>query len=225
MTDRLLIIAARNGSTRVKRKNFLNFFNKPIIFYSIETAIKSNIFKKIHVSTDNIFFGRKISKKYKIDVDYNRPKNLSNNTVGLMQVFNYVIKKYNHKDIYFDEIWFLSACAPLIIPFDLIKASKKFAKSSCDMMLSVAKYSQPIERAFLKKNNRIFSASSKNIKKNTQLFNTHYFHTGSFGAFKKKYFISKSHSIFGYELPIYRSVDIDNKEDLKLTKFLFKAQF
>ena len=53
MIKRLLIIPARVGSKRIKNKNFKKFNGKPIIFYSIESALKSNIFCEIHVSTDN----------------------------------------------------------------------------------------------------------------------------------------------------------------------------
>jgi len=222
---RLLIIPARKGSTRIKNKNFINFYGKPIINYSIEKAIKAKIFHTIHLSTDSYFYGKKTMKDFKIDVDFNRPKKLSNNTTGLLKVFKYVINKYKKRKMFFDQIWFISACSPLIKTSDLISASKYFNKSNCDQMLSVSKYSQPIERAFTKKNEKIFPVVPNKLKRNTQRFKRHYFHTGSFGAFKNDYFKKNSHNILGYELPIYRSVDIDNNDDLKLTKVLFKSQF
>ena len=52
-TKRLLVIPARSGSKRIKNKNFKNFKGKPIISYSILTALKSKIFDKIVVSTDD----------------------------------------------------------------------------------------------------------------------------------------------------------------------------
>ena len=39
MIKRLLIIPARVGSKRIKNKNFKKFNGKPIIFYSIESAL------------------------------------------------------------------------------------------------------------------------------------------------------------------------------------------
>ena len=50
---RLLIIPARSGSKRIKNKNIKFFFNKPMIHYSIQTALKSKLFDEIHVSTDS----------------------------------------------------------------------------------------------------------------------------------------------------------------------------
>ena len=53
MIRRLAIIPARKGSKRIKNKNIKLFFNKPILFYSIEKAIESKIFSSIHISTDS----------------------------------------------------------------------------------------------------------------------------------------------------------------------------
>ena len=49
----LAIIPARHGSKRIKNKNIKIFFGKPIIYYAIKNAIKSNIFNDIIVSTDS----------------------------------------------------------------------------------------------------------------------------------------------------------------------------
>ena len=51
--NRLLVIPARSGSKRIKNKNFKLFKNKPIISYSISTALKSKLFDKIIISTNN----------------------------------------------------------------------------------------------------------------------------------------------------------------------------
>ena len=60
----ICIIPARGGSKRIKNKNIKNFFDKPLIYYSIKAAIKSNIFDKIIVSTDSKKIAS-IAKKYR----------------------------------------------------------------------------------------------------------------------------------------------------------------
>ena len=50
---RIAIITARGGSKRIPKKNIKEFCGKPIIAYSIEAAINSNIFDEIMVSTDS----------------------------------------------------------------------------------------------------------------------------------------------------------------------------
>ncbi len=49
----IAIIPARGGSKRIPRKNIESFLGKPIIAYSIETALKSNLFDEVMVSTDD----------------------------------------------------------------------------------------------------------------------------------------------------------------------------
>ena len=50
---KICLISARERSKRIKNKNIINFLGKPIISYSIITAIKSKLFDKVIVSTDS----------------------------------------------------------------------------------------------------------------------------------------------------------------------------
>ena len=96
MKKRLLIIPARKGSKRIKNKNRKIFFGKPIIEYAITTALKSKIFNCIHVSTDCKII-KKISRKYNLNTEFDRPKNLSDDKTKLLKVFDYVVKKFKAK--------------------------------------------------------------------------------------------------------------------------------
>ena len=53
MIKRLAIIPARSGSKRIKNKNLKLFYGKPLIYYSIKALKESNIFSKIHISSDS----------------------------------------------------------------------------------------------------------------------------------------------------------------------------
>ena len=57
--NRICIIPIRSGSKTIKDKNIKLIKKRPLIFYSLNEAIKSKIFREIIISTD--------SKKY-IDV-------------------------------------------------------------------------------------------------------------------------------------------------------------
>ena len=121
--NRLLIIPARANSKRIKNKNIKIFCGHPIIYYSLQTAIKSKLFTKIHVSTDSDKIV-KILKKYNFIVDFKRPEKISTNYTQVIDVLRYVVDKYKEKGFEFDEIWSLSACAPLIEVKDLLSSSK-----------------------------------------------------------------------------------------------------
>lgn len=47
------IITARGGSKRIPRKNIRPFLGKPILEYSIETALQTELFEEVMVSTDD----------------------------------------------------------------------------------------------------------------------------------------------------------------------------
>lgn len=53
MVKRIAIIPARGGSKRIPQKNIIPFEGKPMIAWTIEAALNSNLFDKVVVSTDS----------------------------------------------------------------------------------------------------------------------------------------------------------------------------
>ena len=76
LIKRLAIVPARGGSKRIKNKNILNFCGKPMISYILDTAKRSNLFKKIHVSTDDNKI-RDIVESLGYPIDFMRPEHLA----------------------------------------------------------------------------------------------------------------------------------------------------
>ena len=72
----IAIIPARGGSKRLPRKNIKEFNGKPLIAWSITVALKSKIFDKVIVSTDDEEIAE-IAKRYGAEVPFIRPKSLS----------------------------------------------------------------------------------------------------------------------------------------------------
>ena len=65
----IAIILARGGSKRIPRKNILEFKSKPLIAWTIESALNSQVFNKVLVSTDDQEIAD-ISKKYGAEVPF-----------------------------------------------------------------------------------------------------------------------------------------------------------
>jgi hypothetical protein len=220
---RLLIIPARSGSKRIKNKNIKFFFNKRIIFYSIEAALKSKLFKKIHISTESNKYKQIIEKKLKIE--FLRPRYLSTNKTPLMKVFKYVVNNYKKKNYYFDEIWFLGACSPLVNHNDLVKMSKemKYLKKQNSLM-TIGEYQAPIQWAHkLLKCKTIIPLNKKFLKIRSQDLKKYYYDTGTVVIFKSEIFYqSKVPKYRGYILTKTKSLDIDDLGDWNLMKKLFK---
>lgn len=61
MVKNIAIIPARGGSKRIPYKNIVDFLGKPMIGWTIEAALESNLFSRVLVSTDDV----KISEEAK----------------------------------------------------------------------------------------------------------------------------------------------------------------
>jgi len=68
---KVAIIPARGGSRRIPKKNIKSFYGKPLIAYSIETALESNLFDRVIVSTDSkrlLKLPRSMEQRFRCDL-------------------------------------------------------------------------------------------------------------------------------------------------------------
>ena len=230
MIKRLAIIPARGGSKRIPEKNIYNFCGKSIISYSLEAATKSKLFDTIHVSTDSNKILNIVSRLgYKIESK--RPKSLSHDKVGLLKVLQYELNQFKKNNKYFDIVTMIFPTAPLIQSKDLIKANKLFEKFKRKYpVLTVSKFSHPIERAF-KYNGKFMSpVDKKKLKLRSQDLHKKFFDTGDF-SFHSPKLIDKCNEdskyykkFIPYEINNLNAVDIDSQEDIYLAKVLFESR-
>lgn len=150
----IAIIPARGGSKRIPRKNIKEFCGKPIIAYSIEAAIKSEIFDEIIVSTDCEEI-KEISLQYNASVPFMRSSENSNDTASSSDVIVEVIDNYEKMNKTFDTVMCLYPTAPFITEKKIKKAFDIFVESKASTMVSVVKYSFPPQRSFSIKNEKI----------------------------------------------------------------------
>ena len=225
MTNRLLIIPARGGSKRIRNKNIKNFFGKPIIFYSLSAGKKSGLFKKIHVSTESIKI-KKLVENSGYKVDFMRPKSLSLDNVHTIDVLRFVYNKYKKMGVFFDEVWNLSCCSPLIYHTDLSKAAKLLKQNKNKVVLSITEYATPIEWSYKLMKNKILKTFYNDLHKiKLQKLEKKYHDSGSFSGFHKEHIEKKGLKIYnmyiGFKLPRSRAVDVDEPEDWKITEALY----
>ena len=220
------IIPARGGSKRIPRKNIKNFFGKPLIAYSIEVAIKSNLFEKVIVSTDDEQIA-KIAKQYGAVVPFIRPKELSDDFTGTVDVINHTIEYLENQGEHYDYICTLYATAPLLQEKYLIEGYKKLKNSDAINALSATSMPFPIQRTF-----------KLNIDGRCEMFTPEYYMTRSqdleeayqdAGQFYWTKLGEKSNEImFGKDsipiiLPRYLVQDIDTLEDWKRAELMYQA--
>jgi pseudaminic acid cytidylyltransferase len=222
--DIICIIPARKNSKRIKNKNIINFFGKPLISYSITNAKNSNLFKKVIISTDSIKI-KKISLKYKAEVPFIRNKNLSKDQTLIKNVILDTIKKIKSEKTKYHCL--LYPTAPLIKVKDIKNAFNKLKKNkNANGIISVSKYNSNPLRSLIIKNKFITFKYPKYQDINSNKLKSFYYDIGGFLIFKTKDFL-KSKKLWmkktiPFIIPSERAIDINDHSDLKLAKTLFK---
>ena len=221
----LAIIIGREGSKRIKNKNFKKFHGKSIVEWSIDALEKTNLFDKIIFSTDKDKSKIK-SKKINEYIFFKRPKKLSNDNASTNIAVNHSIKWIINNFSIPKYICCIYACSPLIMHNDIINAYKILKSNKWNFVSSATKYSYPIERSFKITNNKSIKMNfPNNYSKKTQLFRSNYHDAGQFywgkidSWLKNKKFFDKNSTV--YLLPSYRVQDIDTIDDWKNAENIF----
>ena len=94
----LAVIPAREGSESIKNKNIKIFSGKPLIYWTIRQALKSNA-NRVIVSTDSEKIA-KIAINHGAEVPYLRSKKLSGNKIGVEPVLFELIKNLKINENY-----------------------------------------------------------------------------------------------------------------------------
>ena len=108
----IALIPARGGSKGIQRKNIKLLAGKPLIAYSIETALKSKYIDRVVVSTEDEEIAE-ISKKYGAEVPFLRPKELARDDSPTIDAIMHAINRFEESGEYFDIIVLLEPTSPL----------------------------------------------------------------------------------------------------------------
>ena len=224
----IAVIPARGGSKRIPDKNIKELCGKPMIWYTIDAAIKSGLFEKVVVSTDSPKI-REIALSCGAEVPFLRASDISDDitpisvaTLDTLNRFDIDCSKYTH-------ICQLMANCPMRNSDDIINSYEFFFTHDLDSQISVAKYGwlNPWWAMQLLPDKSMEPLFSDEFDMRSQDLKTVYCPTGAIwwstceslrenGTF----FIPK---YAGCELSWQHSLDIDNYEDLEMAKVLLNT--
>lgn len=223
--NNICIIPARGGSKRIPKKNIKPFLGKPIISYSIEAAIKSNLFSEVMVSTDDEEIAE-IAKKYGAKIPFIRSEKNSNDFATTYDVIKEVLKEYEKNKYKFDNICCIYACAPLVDSDKLKQAYQKLNNKKFDSIFPVIKYSFPIQRALKIHNDKIELFNSNHLNTRSQDLEDSFHDAGQFYWMKTEKILKKENIITdncgGIIISELEGQDIDNEIDWKIAELKFK---
>lgn len=221
----LCIIPARGGSKRIPRKNIKNFFGKPIISYSIESAILSGIFDEVMVSTDDDEI-KSISMEYGANVPFMRSDKSSNDFATTFDVIEEVVLNYKEQGINYEYVCCIYPCTPLLSINTLKESFNHLISGDFTSVFPVVKYSNPIKRALKFKNAKLEMLFPAFQDTRSQDLDEAYFDAGQFYWMKVDKILNCKNIYNEYSSGVVidelNAQDIDNESDWELAKLKYK---
>ena len=220
-----IFIFARKNSRGIKNKNLVKLKSKSLLFYSINIAKKIVKKENIYISSDN----QKLEKfAFKNGINFiQRPKYLATSNSPEYLSWKHAINELKSKNINFDIFVSLPTTSPLRNKTDVLKTINKLNKK-IDIVLTATKSSRnPYFNIVEKKKNGFYDVvtKKKNIFRRQDAPTTYDLNTVAFVSTPK--YILNSKSIFDGRVqvnctPLERSIDIDDKFDLKIAEKLMR---
>ena len=229
MTERMksiAIITARGGSKRIPRKNIKGFCGKPIIAYSIEAAVKSNVFDRVMVSTDDEEIA-KIAKSYGADIPFLRSEATSNDYATTADVIEEVLSEYKRRNENFDCFACIYPTAPFLTASKLSEAMEILSNEQADAIVSVVRFSFPPQRAFIIRDGRMVYQYPQFERSRSQDLEPIYHDCGQFYICDSKAFL-RCHSLIlpntiPYIVKEEEVQDIDTMSDWLIAEAKYKS--
>ena len=226
MSNCLAIIPARGGSKRIPGKNIKNFLGKPIIAYSIETALQSKLFNEVMVSTDSDEIAE-IAKQYGAKVPFMRSSKNSDDHASTMDALKEVLDVYKAtENKTFEYACCIYPTAPLIQSIKLEEGFKKITgKESFNSVFPIVAFGYPVLRGLeIDTNGLTKMVWPEYIHTRSQDLKPIFHDAGQWYWFKPKcisssLFTEKTASVILREEEVQ---DIDNMVDWKLAEMKYK---
>ncbi|PUU86168.1 MAG: N-acylneuraminate cytidylyltransferase [Halanaerobium sp.] len=227
MDDKILaIIPARSGSKRLKDKNIKNLNGKPMISYTIEAALKSEIFSNVIVSTDSHKYAE-IAEKVGVEVPFIRPEKLAADESTTNDVILHAISEMEKRNDGYDYFMLLQPTSPLRTA-ENIKRSYFLAKEkNANAVVSVCETDHnPLWSNTLDKSLSLDNFIDKKKDQRRQELPTYYRLNGAIYLAKVSYYKKNNDfyndKSYAYIMNKRESIDVDDIIDFKLAEVLME---
>jgi CMP-N-acetylneuraminic acid synthetase len=211
------IIPARGGSKRIPRKNLVTVLNKPLIGWVIETALRSEVFEQVIVSSEDAEI-LEASQAFGATA-YQRPPELADDYTHVGPVIEDCVCAL---EIRSETVCLLFATALLLRVTHLQGAARMLSDPKVASVLAIAEFESPPQRAYaMAEDQSIAMAQPEYFHWRSQDLPKRYRDAGMFSWWKRE---PGQGSPRGFIIPKTGAVDIDTHEDLDLARAIFAAQ-
>lgn len=224
----IAVIPARGGSKRIQNKNIYQILGKPAISYAISTALKSELFSDVFVSTDSPEIAS-ISKSHGATVGNLRDSTLSDDHSTTLDVISGFINSELNSRNYPDFICCIYPVTPLLTSNRLQEGYFLVAQNPLNFVFSAVPANSPPERIFRlsEKLEPIFGTANQ-IDVRTQDLPQQFNDAGQFYWGATSLWLSQDSIIGRYSKAVklgkHEVIDVDEIEDMKLVEILLRAR-
>ena len=216
------LIPARGGSKGIPKKNLYLFNKKPLIQWTIESALESNLLDRIIVNTDDESIAN-FSRSKGVEVPFLREPHLAQDDSRIVDAVLNVLEKL----INFDFILLLQPTSPLRTKEDItniIKLQKQYNASSlvsvCEAKENPALFYEINNDNYLSKSFEKYKGSNRQEYKRNYIINGALYLSSVENLKNNKSFITNK--TIPYVMPRERSIDIDDITDIRWGEFIQK---
>ena len=225
------LILARGNSKGIKEKNIVKLCGKPLVAWTIKSALKSKMLTDIVLSTDSAKIAR-IGKKFGAKVPFLRPIKYAKDDTPSIDAIEHAVKWLRKDGKNYNFIVLLEPTSPLRDHLDIDQAIRKMFSKRAESLVSVLK-TKSFNPAYLYQKSRDDKIKplkfyNKYIKKDVsrQDLKPVYILGGIIYISKISTLLSKRtfchKNTLMYEIPKWKSFEIDDSLDLMLTSSIIQ---
>ena len=220
---KIAIIPARSGSKGLENKNIKDLCGKPLMAYTIEAALNTNLFEKVIVSSDSVQYGD-VAKAYGANFML-RSSELARDNSPTFVVIEDVLEQIN---INVDYFVLLQPTSPLRNEIHILEACKQFEENynKFNFLVSVkqAEHNEDLVKQI--DNDLSLKHFDKDFSNYRRQGSMYYEPNGAIFIGKPNEYLKKKHFFgtdsFAYIMNKRDSIDIDDEYDLKVAKLLME---
>jgi len=220
-------IPARRGSKRVRNKNLTLINGKPLLAYTIETALRSGVFERVIVNSEDDEI-RGVAQQYGAAI-YGRPPELASDTTYIIEIIQEMIRTLAWPDD--TALGVLFPTCPLRSTHDIQEAYRLFrANGGATPVVSVTSYEYPIQLALtITGDNRLEPVFPDDYRRSTRHNDHPRMYRANFAIiFNNVGNLKAQENLIGrrpipYVMPQERAVDIDDPHQMQVIKLILEA--
>lgn len=229
----MALVLARGGSKRLPNKNILPIAGKPLIHYTLETALQARHITRVVLSTDSEEI-RDVALQIKgVEAPFLRPAEFATDSAQAADVHFHAIDWFKENEgLDLEDICLLLPTSPLRLPEDIDGAIELYHQTKADVVVSVVRtkplaWHQNMDEG--KRLSALMQTDARDAVRNYQemppppVYLNGSVYVLSIPAYceARSYFGERT---YGYEMPLSRSIDIDEKDDFAIAEALLRAR-